>query len=749
MSDPTIFVPHSEKQDRAIFSTKRFLVLGCGTQFGKTRVGALRMKLKMHEFTSSDDNFIITAPTYKIMQQSTLPAFLQIMDGYGKYNKKDDIFTMNNGGTCYMRTETDPDSVVGIPKVRHIWGDEAGKYRLYFWENLQARADSTGCGIDLTTSPYSLNWIYKDLIKPTQQGKRSDVELIAAASWENPYHSLHDPTKRSLVRATMDVRRFNMIYGGEWGRMEGLVYDCWDDEENLVKPFELPPGTKYYGGIDWGYYPDPFALKIRAVTPTGNHFGISEFVKTRLTISDIIKHIHQKQQMWKIEKFFCDPSQPGYIEELNRNKIPAEGADNDIRRGIDLHYELIKTRKYKEFEGTCPHSMSERESYHYPEIKDLGPDDASKELVPVDQANHCFPAGTMIRTVEGQKPIELIKPGDMVETRFGPKKVLVQWSEGVRDTVKIGDLECTPDHKIYTKNRYFIEAASLTKNDELVTWQSWKERQNLTEKFLRYIAAKGILAVEISACMLWFGKQLMVPFQRAIMCTTKTKTHWITESRIWNLLKRPITYQNTSESGYPTQYNERSTDSTLIELDRLQLRGIKVLKAIAGTEIALESFLCLRRVGRLLNNVSSAVKNIRQTISSTLSHCFAVMHARLDRVFSQELTTSTGSVASAAQFLGLTSTQPSAHVESSALTSRLAKPGHKKEVFNFSVEGAFEYFANDVLVSNCMDLDRYLSISLYRSGILHAPKVPTGSKPAKTRLEQLQNSYKRREYEVD
>jgi len=349
------------------------------------------MKMKLHQYTDPADNFIITAPTYKTLMQSTMPAFLRLMDGYGVYNKKDDVFKMHSGGTVYCRTETDPDSIVGITNVKHIWGDEAGKYRLYFWENMQARADFCGCGIDLTTSPYALNWIYTELIKPWKSGRRTeDLEVISAASWENPYHSLHDPKKLAEKRATMDLRRFNMIYGGEWNRMEGLVYDCWDDPQNLVDPFQLPVGTRYYGGIDWGYYPDPFALKIRAITPDGRHYGVSEFVKNKLTITDIIQVAKQKIQVFGVQRFFCDPSQPGYIEEMNRNGCPAEGADNDIRRGIDLHYELVKSRKYKEFKGHCPHSADERETYHYPEAKDLKPDENSKEQNPVDQSNHCM-----------------------------------------------------------------------------------------------------------------------------------------------------------------------------------------------------------------------------------------------------------------------------------------------------------------------------------------------------------------------
>jgi hypothetical protein len=348
------------------------------------------MKLKMHTFTDTEDNFLITAPTYPIMVQSTLPPFLRLMDGLGRHNKKDNCFKMHNGGTCWFRTETDPDSIVGITNVRHIWGDEAGKYRLYFWENIQARADFCGATIDLTTSPYAMNWIKKELIEGVKKGARPDVHLIQAASWENPYHSLANPEKLAAKRATMDPRRFNMIYGGQWDRMEGLVYDAWDDQENLVEAFQLPEGTRYFGGIDWGYYPDPCAIKIRAITPDGKHYGISEYVANHKTITDIVKLLKSKMQVYNVVRFYCDPSQPGYIEELNRHGIPAQGAENDIRRGIDLHYELIKTRRYKEFRGACPHSSDERETYHYPEPKELRPDQASKELVPVDQANHCM-----------------------------------------------------------------------------------------------------------------------------------------------------------------------------------------------------------------------------------------------------------------------------------------------------------------------------------------------------------------------
>lgn len=381
------FKPHSIKQERAILSDRQIMLLGAGTQWGKTRVGAVRMKKKIHTHTRKDDNFLITAPTYKTLHQSTLPAFLSVMEGCGTYDKKFDLFRVHGGGTVFCRTETDPDSIVGITNIRHIWGDEAGKYRLYFWENIQARAEFCGCGIDLTTSPYSLNWIPRELIKPFEKGLRPDVEYIQAASWENPYHALYNEEKRELKRRTMDQRRFDMIFGGQFGQMAGLVYDCFDEGLHIIKPFQLPSGTRYYGGIDWGFS-DPFVLGIRAITPSGHHFRISEFYKTGMTPSEIVTVVKQKKETFNVQTFFADPSRPEYIEELNRNGVSCVPANNDIQHGVGLHYDLMKSGRYQIFEGTSPHAIDEYSAYHYPEPEDLGPDDDSKEQLPVGQNDH-------------------------------------------------------------------------------------------------------------------------------------------------------------------------------------------------------------------------------------------------------------------------------------------------------------------------------------------------------------------------
>jgi hypothetical protein len=61
---------------------------------------------------------------------------------------------------------------------------------------------------------------------------------------------------------------------------------------------------------------------------------------------------------------------------------------NDIRHGIDIQYELIRSGRFKVFKGVAPNLLDEIESYHYPEPKELGIDQGGKDLLPVGQNDH-------------------------------------------------------------------------------------------------------------------------------------------------------------------------------------------------------------------------------------------------------------------------------------------------------------------------------------------------------------------------
>lgn len=396
MSEIFPFIPHSEKQEKLIISDADLTIAGTGTQWGKSIAGAIWMKRMIHLNEKKEDNFLLMSPTYKIMQQSILPYFLQVTAGLGAYSKTDAIFEFWDKRRAYFRTETDPDSIVGIPNVRAYWLDEAGKVSLYFHQNIQARAAAVGAKGLYTTSPYSRNWIYKNYIKPKEQGLLPEVAFIQAASWERSTHTLHDPEKRRQMRSQMDPRRFEMIFGGTWGQQAGLVYDCFDETANVVPEVRLPNGTLFYAGVDWGHT-EPFVIVVRAITPDQSHFQVSEFYKTGMTVPAQLEVAKQKMAVYNIKQFFCGHERPENILLFNQNGLPAVPvAEKDIQVGTDLHYEMIKTRRYQVFQGSSPYTLDEYETYHYPEPEDLKPDQDSSDQLPVGQNDHCMSANRFV-----------------------------------------------------------------------------------------------------------------------------------------------------------------------------------------------------------------------------------------------------------------------------------------------------------------------------------------------------------------
>jgi PBSX family phage terminase large subunit len=411
--------PHSKKQADVMFSDKRITIAGTGIQWGKTAVGVMRLKVDMHKHADPNDNFIVTSPTYKILYQSTLPPFLHWNNSIGRYHKKDEMFEIYGGGKVWFRTNQNPDSVVGITRVRHILCDEAGLYGRYFWDNIQARSSFMQCPISIVTSPYSLNWLYTDFIRPylnNDEKIRNLIHLCQARSDENPYFPRDE---YELRRQTMDARRFNMIYGGSFDKAEGLVYDCFDQRKHVIERKKLPVGTRYFAGIDWGFT-DPTVITVRGITEDGVHYQVDESYKTQQRLSDTIDEAYRLSCLYGIEKFYADPSRPDAIAEFNKNGLRCVPAQNDILPGIERHYDIIKGDDYYVFKD-CKYTIDEYETYHYPDPKDLKPnqDQGHKLIQPVDQMNHAMDSNryvTMATWLHGRKLNEIHNTN--IETRI-------------------------------------------------------------------------------------------------------------------------------------------------------------------------------------------------------------------------------------------------------------------------------------------------------------------------------------------
>lgn len=365
-------------QEQAFTSDKKIIVMSAGIQSGKTLTGALWSGTQA---IASDRglNTIICAPTYKVLHQATLPGFLGIWEKYGDFKKGLFEFRWNHGVTTYIRSLTDPNAMEGITNVNAIHLDEGGLISRYAWENVEGRAAFRQAPILITTTPYALNWLYAMWLE-WDSGKRDDVDFIQFLSTDNPFFPKEEFERQKKL---LDPRRFAMKYCGQFGKMEGLVFE----NLNLCDPIPLPPGTRFYAGVDWGFT-NPTVITIRALTPDGTQYRVAEFYQSKMTIDETVQVCQQRKQLYNIELFICDPSSPHNIDALNRGGCPAIGGNNDIRAGIDQHLQLMNEAKFFIFESENPIGLDEYSTYHYAEPKELKIDDDAKEQLPVKSNDH-------------------------------------------------------------------------------------------------------------------------------------------------------------------------------------------------------------------------------------------------------------------------------------------------------------------------------------------------------------------------
>lgn len=109
----------------------------------------------------------------------------------------------------------------------------------------------------------------------------------------------------------------------------------------------------------------------------------------------------------------------------------------------------------------------------YPEIIDISLGSKCES----GKCHYCFARGSLIETKTGKKEIQNIKKGETVVTfnngttlnkveqlhrrRYTGKMICIRLENG-----KV--IKCTPNHKIFTQNRGWIEAKEIQTNDNLL-----------------------------------------------------------------------------------------------------------------------------------------------------------------------------------------------------------------------------------------------------------------------------------------
>lgn len=260
--------------------------------------------------------------------------------------------------------------------------------------------------------------------------------------------------------------------------------------------------------------------------------------------------------------------------------------------------------------------------------------------------DNCIAEGTLIKTERGDVPIEQVMVGDRVLTRSGYRKVLKTIDKGFQEVITRFGVTATPDHRFITKHGE-KELKTLQPSDILYLWNetSLSIEEKTTSDIL--MLNKGIegstTGAGINRITENFTEIIAEKYQKAISYTIKTIIPSITSYPILRLSLL------NSTQGYISRKmgDSISQKGTSLSQEMVQFNGISRKQAKSSTRSTISGF------GLLGKKLKKYVQSVRKTMK---------------------------------------------HI---GLTNPYSVPLSVKKVYDLSIEGQHEFFANNILVHNC------------------------------------------------
>jgi PBSX family phage terminase large subunit len=389
------FKPHKYQQ-LVLDAPERFINAIAGKQSGKTMVGPVWLCAEIYKNFEKGlrGDYLITAPTNKILEQAALPKFKDVMPkDWGEWKEQRHCFELVWGDKIYVRSADEPKHIESMT-LRAYWGDEAGQFKWEVHQNLMARvAIHMGRGL-YTTTPYTANWLKRDVLKRAGRYNEKVVEngdkTIAVINWtsaDNPYFSKEEFER---LKNVLPAAIFERDYCGKFTQLTGLVFP-FDDEDYVVDAFEVPTEWKRTGGLDFGSS-DPTACLSIAEDSTrvpSVFYVCREFYQSNVGQLSIVANFIKEEGLTRVG---ADGQSKQLISELvnafGLGQITGiSGPAKDIESGCKRIYELLKTGRLKVFRN-CRNLIEELGQYHYPSPNDERPTPDK----PVDYFNHAIDA---------------------------------------------------------------------------------------------------------------------------------------------------------------------------------------------------------------------------------------------------------------------------------------------------------------------------------------------------------------------
>jgi PBSX family phage terminase large subunit len=309
-----------------------FAALNGGIGSGKSIAGAVRTLYAAlgsigGQPVQTPNVGVVTAPTYPMLRDATIRTFLDIAgDLIADWRKSENVAVLINGSEVLFRSADNPDTLRG-PNLTYWWGDEAAYYHADVWRVMIGRLRQFGQQgyAWLTSTPKGHNWLYKEFV----QQQRPDYAIFNIQTARNPF--LDAAFVAGLREAyTGDFARQELE--GDFVAFEGLIYPEFRRETHITTD-AIGPYAYYVAGVDWGYA-NPGVIQVCGVDGDGRVTLVREEYQRQRRIEEWAALARSLHDTFYIQTFYCDPSEPTFIQAFQAAGVAAVQATNDVLPGI-------------------------------------------------------------------------------------------------------------------------------------------------------------------------------------------------------------------------------------------------------------------------------------------------------------------------------------------------------------------------------------------------------------------------------
>jgi hypothetical protein len=623
------------------------------------------------------------------------------------------------------------------------------------WKDADGQAIPDRCIIVDTNPPDLAHWI-PAIETEWKEGKHPDYEFFHLRTDENAHNLPEGYVANLKATYSNNLAMYERMINGNYANAYSGKPVYWSfSARNKAKELSWPKGAYLIRGWDFGvrmavswnaYFSQEFAGK------TYEYWWILkelclEGIDTDRACPMVLDITEEEFPFWN-DRSICS-GVSDYCDKAGNNRQSARGLSDvmimrthGIMPGWKNNITLVKSialinRLLSANDPTgaplfqidseyCPTLISAFEGkYRYPSQGDPGYNGDKSDPLKGDLCGHtdhvCFVAGTQIEMESGEKPIETIRVGEYAWTRQGLRKVVAtgnrlavvkdyEFSNGTSVT-------CTPDHPFWSESqKKMIPIDLLTRKDTMSEWNL--KRENLMGRFIGGILNRieGVIGYTSKAiqhfCITQFGENILAKSRLDITFITSMGIQAITKYPIWNVYR-----QRSTSKGITRRSEERSQLSSSTESGIWRSSGTNRRRGLNGTQSMLGNSVLEQKL-LLKGNVMNAVNlsNPKSRRELPLGSDSAPTNANLNSEENQGWMMWKG-FALIAEYL---SKLINIGIRPIVLVNAVDH-GERRMVYNITVEGEHEYYANGLLVSNC-DSVRYPIMNAMRLTVTEAER---------------------------